>query len=125
MYCDEIYKFEISTTVDVYLKAISALPDGEICRGFTRMAMKINKEISECTLHEIRRQKEAIAENASVHSHSVYIGDVAESSALVQLRVHPACAEMVLAAVTPDFTYLYNVTVQKIPDNGKCVVITS
>jgi serine/threonine protein kinase len=118
VYCDAIYKFEISTTVDVYLKAISALPGGEICRGFTRMTMKIQKEISECTLHEIRRQKEAIAENASVHSYSVYIESVAESSVLVQLRVHPDCAEVFLAAVTPDFTYLYNFTVQKIPDNA-------
>ena len=125
MYCSAIDMFELCTTVDVYLKDISALPDGEICRGFTRMAMKIQKKISECTLHEIRKQKEAIAENASVHSYGVYIESVAESSVLVQLRVHPDCAEMVLAAVTPDFTYLYNDTVQKIQDNGKCVVITS
>ena len=125
MYCSAIDMFELCTTVDVYLKDISALPDGEICRGFTRMAMKIQKKISECTLHEIQKQKEAIAENASVHSYGVYIESVAESSVLVQLRVHPDCAEMVLAAVTPDFTYLYNDTVQKIQDNGKCVVITS
>jgi hypothetical protein len=111
MYCDSIRTFEISTTVSVYLHAISALPDGEICKGFTQMAMKINKPTSVCTLYEIRQLKEAIAENASVHSYSVYIERVAESSVLVRFRVHPDCTEMVFAALTPDFTYLYNVTV--------------
>ena len=112
VYCDAITKFEISTTVDVYLKAILALPGGEICKGFMRMAIKINKSVSECSLHEIRQLKESLAENACVHSYSVYMENVAESSVLVQFLLHPACAEMVYAAITPDFAYLYNVTVE-------------
>ena len=118
IYCDSIKKFEISTTVSVYLLAISAHPDGEICKGFTQMAMKINKPTSLCTLHEIRQLKEAIAESASVHSYSVYVESVAESSVLVQFLVHPACKEMVYAALTPDLTYLYNATVVELSDNG-------
>ena len=69
------------------------------------MAMKINKSIHDCSLHEIRQLKEAMAENASVHTYSMYIESLAESSVLVVLRIHSACAEQVYAAMTPDFTY--------------------
>ena len=120
IYCDSIKKFEMSTSVSVYLKAISAHPDGKICKGFTQMAMKINKSTDQCTLHEIRQLKEVIVENAAVHSYSVYMESVTESSVLVQFLVHPACARMVHAAVTPDFSYLYNVTVMEVSDNGTC-----
>ena len=41
----------------------------------------------------------------------IVIERVAESSVLVQFRVHPDCTAMVFAALTPNFTYLYNVTV--------------
>ena len=118
IYCESINKFEMSTSVSVYLKAISARPDGEICKGFQQMAVKINKSINECSLHEIRQLKEAIAESAAVHSYSVYMESVAESSVLVQFLVHPACTQMVHAAVTPDFSYLYNVAVVEVSDNG-------
>ena len=121
VYCDSINKFEMSTSVSVYLKAISARPDGEICKGFTQMAVKINKSTDECSLHEIRQLKEAIAESAAVHSYSVYMESVAESSVLVQFLVHLACAQMVHATITPDFSYLYNVTVVEISDNGNCL----
>ena len=117
-YCDSIMKFEVNTTVAVYLKAISANPDGEICKGFTRMAMKINKSTSDCTLHEIRQLKEAMAENASVHSYSVYIESMAESSVLVVVRIHPACAQLVYTTMTPDFNYLYNLTDIQMKQNG-------
>ena len=118
IYCDSINKFEMSTSVSVYLKAISARPDGEICKGFEQMAMKINKSTDQCTLHEIRQLKEAIAESAAVHSYSVYMESVTESSVLVQFLVHPACAQMVHAAITPDFSYLYNVTVVEKSGDG-------
>ena len=118
-YCDSIKKFEVSTIVAIYLKAISAHPGGEICKRFDRMAVKINKSINECTLHEIRQLKEAIAENASVHSYSMYIESIAESSVLVVLRVHSACTKQVYAAMTPDFTYLYNLNDIKMTENGK------
>ena len=121
IYCDSIKKFEMSTTVSVYLKAISVLPDSQICKGFTQMAMKINKSTDECSLHEIRQLKEAIAESAAVHSYSVYMETMAESSVLVQFLVHPACAQMVHDAITPDFSYLYNVTVVEVSDNGNCL----
>ena len=125
IYCDSIKKFEMSTSVSVYLKAISVLPDSQICKGFEKMAMKINKSTDECSLHEIRQLKEAIAESAAVHSYSVYMESVAESSVLVQFLVHPACAQMVHAAITPDFSYLYNVTVVEVSDNGNCCFLES
>ena len=123
MYCDSIRKFEMSTIVAVYMKAISILPDSKICKGFTQMAMKINKSTDQCSLHEIRQLKEAIAESAAVHSYSVYMESVTESSVLVQFLVHPACAQMVHAAITPDFSYLYNVTVVEVSDNGNCLFL--
>ena len=43
---------------------------------------------------------------------------VTESSVLVQFLVHPACAQMVHATVTPDFSSLHNVTLVEVSDNG-------
>ena len=125
IYCNSINKFEMSTTASVYLKAISVLPDSQICKGFEKMAMKINKSTDQCSLHEIRQLKEAIAESAAVHSYSVYMESVAESSVLVQFLVHPAGVQMVHAAITPDFSYLYNVTVMEVSDNGNCCFYSS
>ena len=52
-YRDSLTAFEKTTTVDVYLCAISARPDGAISAGFVKMTMKMNKAPSQCTLHEI------------------------------------------------------------------------
>ena len=110
-YRDSLTTFEKATTVDIYLCAIKAHPEGEICRGFTKMAMKINKPTSMCTLYEIRMLKERIAGNASVPSYCVYIGEnIAKRSVLVCLRVHPACAEAVIAAVSSDFMKIHHLT---------------
>ena len=118
MYYNSINKFEMSTSVSVYLKAISARPDGDICKGFTRMAVKINKSTDQCSLHEIRQLKKAIAKNAAFRSYGIYMESVAESSVLVQFLVHPACVQMIYDAITPDFAYLYNVTVVEVSNNG-------
>ena len=118
MYCDSLKKFETNTTIAIYLHAISALPDSDICKGFTQMAMKINKPTSLCTLYEIRQLKDSIVKNASVQPYSVYIGSVAKGSVLVQLRIHPDCAQMVFDAITNN-RYQTGVTVAKISDNGK------
>ena len=42
-YRNSLEKFEMATTVDVYLCAISAHPEGEIWSQFSRMVLKINK----------------------------------------------------------------------------------
>ena len=67
------------------------------------MTVKINKPPSVCTLHEIRKMNEALAEKASLQSYSVYIESVSESSVLVVLRFPPSCVWWILAALTPDF----------------------
>ena len=109
-YQDSLEKFEMATTVDVYLCAISAHPEGRICEEFTRMVMKINKPASECTLYEIRRLKEFIAENASVHSYCVYTDSMGISSVLLALRIHPACIDAVIGAMTCDFIDTHRLT---------------
>ena len=72
-YRDSLIAFEKSTTVDMYLCAISAHPGGEIMKAFIRMTMKINKPSSECTLYEIRQLKESIQEEAALQSYAIYI----------------------------------------------------
>lgn len=71
--------FEKRTSIDAYLLATSAHPDSEICAEFNKMAVKINKPTSECTLYEVRMLKEMIVEKASLYSYSAYIQDIAES----------------------------------------------
>ena len=70
--------FEKTTTVNVFLCAISARPGGEISQGFLRMTMKINKPSTECTLENIQKMKKAIEEAAQLQSYTMYIGEPVE-----------------------------------------------
>ncbi|CAI8052007.1 hypothetical protein GBAR_LOCUS28455, partial [Geodia barretti] len=100
-YCDSLEKFEKATMVDVYLEAIEA--SDVLASEFTKMTVKINKPVSQCTLHEIRKTTEAIAERASLQSYSVYIGAVLEGSVVVELGLPSSCVGWILGALTPDF----------------------
>ena len=103
-YRDFLTSFEKSTTVDVYLCAISARPGGKIRQGFIRMTMKINKPPSECTLYEIRELKEMIEEEAALESYAMYIDAPEEGSVCVVLHVHKEVGWMVgVVFSTPDF----------------------
>ena len=100
-YCESLEKFEKATFIDVYLEAISA---GVILTSeFTKMTVKINKPTSECTLHEVRKLKETIAERASLQSYSVYVGDISESSVQLELGFPASCVGWILGVFTPDF----------------------
>ena len=87
--------------VDVYLEAIEA--SDVLASEFTKMTVKINKPASQCTLHEIRKTTEAIAERASLQSYSVYIGPVLEGSVVLELGLPSSCVGWILGAFTPDF----------------------
>ena len=103
-YRDSITSFEKSTTVDIYLCAISARPGGEIREGFIRMTTKINKPPSECTLYEIRELKESIEEKAALQSYAMYIETPGEGSVCVVLHVHKEVGWKVgVVFSTPDF----------------------
>ena len=102
-YHDSLTAFEQTTTVDVYLCAISARPDGAISAGFVKMTMKMNKAPSECTLHEIRELKESIDEEASLESYAVYILSPVEGSVCVGLCIPERVGWMVGVVLTPDF----------------------
>ena len=100
-YCNMLENFEVATTIDVYIGAISASDD--LSLAFSQMVLKINKPPSVCTLHEVRKLTEALAEKASLHSYSVYIGSIRQSSVMLVLRFPPSAVGWVLAALTPDF----------------------
>ena len=100
-YCNMLENFEVATTIDVYIGAISA--SGDLSLAFSQMVLKINKPPSVCTLHEIRKLKETLAEKASLSSYSVYIESVSQSSVMLVLRFPPSAVGWVLAALTPDF----------------------
>ena len=118
-YCESLKRFEMATPVNVYLVAISASP--AISEAFSRMAMKLNKPVSECTLHEIRKLKESLTEKAFLHPYSVYIDTIAESSVLVVLHFSPDCIGWVLAAVTPDFMDAHHLT--EVSVNGEYLTL--
>ena len=100
-YCKSLESFEKATTVDVYLEAIEA--SDVLLSEFTKMTVKINKPASQCTLHEVRKTTEAIAEKASLQSYSVYIGAVLEGSVQLELGFPANCVGWILGAMTPDF----------------------
>ena len=100
-YCESLEKFEKATFIDVYLKAITA---GVVLSSeFAKMLMIINKPASECTLHELRKLKETIAERASLQPYTTYIGDISESSVQLKLAFPASCVGWLLGALTPDF----------------------
>ena len=100
-YCKCLEIFEKATAINVYLEAISA---GIVLSSeFAKMVMIIKKPASVCTLYNIRKLKETIAERASLHSYSVYIGDITESSVRVVLGFPASCVEMIQSAMTPPF----------------------
>ena len=100
-YCESLEKFEKATFIDVYLEAIAA--GVVLSEEFTKMTVKINKPVSECTLHEVRKLKETIAERASLQSYSVYVGDISESSVQLELGFPASCVGWILGVFTPDF----------------------
>ena len=117
-YRDSLVHFEKSTTVDVYLCAISARPGGEISEGFIRMTVKINKPPSECTLHEIREFKESVEEKASIESYAMYIESPGEGSVMVGLIVPREVGWMVGVVFTADFKQEHLLT--DITMDGSC-----
>ena len=100
-YCESLEKFEKETAVDIYLVAIEA---SDILKtSFTKMTVKINKPAPECTLHEIRKLKEAITERASLHSYSMYIEEESVGSVQLELGFPASCVGWILGVFTPDF----------------------
>ena len=100
-YCESLEKFEKATTVDVYLEADEA--SEVLFSEFTKMTIKINKPASECTLHEVRKAAETIADKANLQSYSVYIGDISESSVQLELGFPASCVGWILGVFTPNF----------------------
>ena len=100
-YCQSLEEFEKATAIDIYLAAISACP--ELSLAFIKMAVKINKPASVCTLHEVRRLKDALAEKASLHSYGMYVESMLESSVVLVLRFPKSCVGWIVAALTCEF----------------------
>ena len=127
-YCNSLEKFEVSTSVNIYLVAISAGSD--ILQEFSEIVMKLKRRASKCTLHEVRRFKEDLCKTGALHSYSVCIEGLAKSSVKVVLRVPPDCMAFVLAALTPNFLHAHHLTEVSVngqhlqveqEDNGKSV----
>ena len=83
---------------------LQAIEAGEVLASeFTKMTVKINKPASQCTLHEVRKTSEAIAERASLELYSVYIGGVLEDSVQLEVGFSSSCMGWILGALSPEF----------------------
>ena len=109
-YRDSLESFEKTTSVDIFLCAVSTHQEGAVYKAFSRMVAKINKPASKCSLHEIRQLNESLARDAYIHPYSVFIESVAESSVLVVLRIPQSCVVWVGVAMTPDFMQAHHLT---------------
>ena len=105
-YRSSLERFEMATTIDVYLGAIKA--GCTILKAFSQMVMKIDKPASVCTLHDIRVLKEELAETAALQSYCMYVESVAESSVRVVFRFPPSCIRWLVTALTPDFQHTHH-----------------
>ena len=105
-YREKIESFEKKTTVDVYADAISAPKN--LLLEFSQMTLKINKRSSECTLYEIRRVKEEIADKSSIYWYNVYVERIANGSVVVVARFPSSATGWVMAAMTLDFMHAHH-----------------
>ena len=117
-YCAMLEKFELATSVDVYLIAISA--GSELSLAFSKMVVKIDKPASACSLHEIRKFNEALAEKASLAPYSVYLQAIDPGSVVVVVQFPPSALGWVLAAMTPEFLHAHHL-IEVIVD-GECLI---
>ena len=105
-YCSELEKFEMETTVDVYICAMP--PDQELEVAFSKMVLKKDKPASQCTLYDIRKLNEAITEGSSLCSHSIYVSSVTTNCVVVVVRFPSSAAGWVMGAMTPDFMHTHH-----------------
>ena len=106
-YCSEIESFETTTTVDIYLEATSG--DKKHSDSFSQMVeVKMDKQSSMCTLYELRKFAEALADNSSLVRYSLFIQAIGPGSVVVELRFPSSAVGWVLAAMTPDFLHTHN-----------------
>ena len=105
-YCSEIESFELVTTIDIYLVATSG--DKRHSDAFSQMVVKMDKQPSMCTLHELRKFAEALADTSSLVRYSLFIQAIGPGSVVVELRFPPSAVGWVLAAMTPDFLHTHN-----------------
>ena len=118
-YCKMLEGFEKATTVDIYVSAISACK--KLVVAFSEMVAKIAKPHSQCTLYDIRKLKEEIAEAATLESHSVYIDSEGVQCVVVVFRFPTSAVGWVLAAMTPNFMTTHLLT--EVTVDGKCLTI--
>ena len=118
-YCKMLESFEKATTIDVYISAISA--GKKLVVAFSEMVAKIAKPHSQCTLYDIRKLKEEIAEAATLESHSVYIESEGVQCVVVVFRFPTSAVGWVLAAMTPNFMTTHLLT--EVAVDGECLTI--
>lgn len=114
-YCMKLDAFEKATTIDIFIAASSA--SEEMSHKFLTMAAMINKPASECTLHEIRKLKNSLAEKSGITSYSVYIDAIGCGSVRLMLGIHPAALSVVLA--TLNRRYLLNNLLTEVVIGGR------
>ena len=119
-YCVMLEVFEKATPVNTYTNAISAGKSLKI--AFSRMVLRINKSEFECTLYEIRKLKEEIAEAASLSSHSVYIESEGVHCVEVAISFPSSVVGWILSAMTPDFMTTHHITEVAVDDRKLTVV---
>ena len=119
-YCVMLEMFEKATPVNTYTNAISARKMLKI--AFSRMVLKINKSEFECTLYEIRKLKEEIAEAASLSSHSVYTESEGVHCVEVAISFPSSVVGWILSAMTPDFMTTHHITEVAVDDRKLTVV---
>ena len=100
-YWTALDSFERATTIDVFLLASPS--SDNLSQKYTMMAAKLNKLPSECTLHDVRKLKNSLAQESGITSHSVYTVINGCGSVRLTLGIHPAAVVPVVAALTQEF----------------------
>ena len=73
-YLTELEMFEKSTSVLEFESAVEH--KGKSPYNFTKIIIRLAKDPSECTLHDVRKLKEAITSEAAIETYALYMEDV-------------------------------------------------
>ena len=105
-YREMLEKFEKKTSIELYLSAYST--PKEMALTFYQLALKMNKVPSACTLHDIRKFKEDLANRSYIYQYSIDIESITTSSVKITLAFHQSALGWVLAALNPSFLAEYD-----------------
>ena len=114
MYLTQLENFEKNTSVLEFKRVVKRKQ--KCPYDFTRIVIKLKKDSSECTMHEVRKLKEAAASESAIEAYALHILDIHASSVVVTLAFPRDTLELLPPVLSNHFLATYHITSVTIDD---------